>query len=70
RDLSAGESRTTYVDRQDFIDNFRGVYFAGRNYVEFTRNYIRPYSEQSSQNPQTYGVYFDQCTGYHIEDNT
>lgn len=70
RDLSSGENRTTYLDRQDFVDNFRGVYFGGRNYVEFTRNYIRPYAEQTSQNPQTYGVYFDQCTGYHIEENT
>lgn len=70
RDLSSGGSRITYIDRQNFLDNFRGVYFSGRNYVDFTRNYIRPYAEQTTQNPQTYGVYFDQCTGYHIEDNT
>ena len=70
RDLSAGVNWPSVVEKQNFLDNFRGIYLSGRNYTDFTENQFRPYNEQVSQNPQTYGAYFDQCTGYHIEANT
>ncbi len=70
RDLAAGVNWSSVVDKQNFFDNFRGIYLSGRSYTEFTQNYLRPYDEPDNPDPQSYGAYFDQCTGYHIEANT
>lgn len=67
--ISTGPARTVSINRADFISNYRGLYLSALHYAELTQNYIRPLPERPSPNPQTYGFYLDQCTGYHIEAN-
>jgi len=67
--LSTGPAKTVSIDRTDFETNYRGLYLSAMNYATLTRNYVHVWEEQFTQNPQTYGFYLDQCTGYHIESN-
>jgi len=67
--LSTGPDKMVSIDRTDFETNYRGLYLSAMNYATLTRNYVHVWEEQFTQNPQTYGFYLDQCTGYHIESN-
>ena len=67
--ISSGPEKTVIVNKADFITNFKGLYLGAMNYATITENYIYPWAEQFTQNPQTYGFYLDQCTGFKMEAN-
>lgn len=68
--LSTGLNKSVIIDRSDFITNYRGMYLGALDFTTTTRNYIHPWEDQCTQNPQTYGFYFDECTGFQIEKNS
>ena len=68
--LSTGTHRPVEIDRNNFNFNYASIYLSGRDYAFIARNTIKPYNETETGTPQTYGVYLDQCKGYHIEANT
>lgn len=68
--LSTGTHRPVEIDRNNFNFNYASIYLSGRDYAFIARNTIKPYNEAVTGTPQTYGVYLDQCKGYHIEANT
>lgn len=57
------------IDRTDFITNFRGLYLGAMNAATITSNYIHPFEQQVVQEPEAYGMYLDQCSGFQIEEN-
>ena len=66
--MNSGESTGLYMTQAEFLDNYQGVYLSG--FTELAnalihsnkfRNY--PYSIWS------YGLYLNECSGYHVEDN-
>ena len=53
------------ISNTDFINNKKGIYLSAVNDAEVLSNY---FSLRFSTD--AYGLYLDQCTGYHVEDNT
>lgn len=71
RALSGNGLRTIKVDRNDFINNYFGIYLGGPDFASITRNQFEVYrSAAPNQAFNTYGLYLNGCTGYSIEENT
>ncbi|MFN3341371.1 MAG: T9SS type A sorting domain-containing protein [Flavobacteriales bacterium] len=64
---SSNSLRTVFVDRNDFINNYRGIYLSGPDFATITRN---DFEVNRSAVFGDYGVYLNACTGYKVEENT
>jgi hypothetical protein len=63
-----GFDNSMKVSHTKFIDNIKGLYLCGySNGIEVTSNEFDVFN--SSVTTDSYGMYLDQCTGYHVEDN-
>lgn len=57
------------VDECGFYNNVRGIYTSG---TTGDKIFLCRFEPWQNSNPfyENYGVYLDQCTGYHVEENT
>ncbi len=54
------------IKNSEFIDNKNGIYLGTLNYAEVTSNTF----QVKDVGRDAYGLYLDQCMGYHVEANT
>lgn len=64
---SSNSLRTVFVDRNDFINNYRGIYLSGPDFATITRN---DFEVNRSAAFGDYGIYLNACSGYKVEENT
>lgn len=71
RALSGNGLRTLKVDRNEFTNNFFGIYLGGPGFATITRNEFEVYrSAAPNQTFNTYGLYLNGCSSYIVEENT
>lgn len=71
RAIGINATRTLKVDRNDFVNNYFGIYIGGPDFATVTRNDFEVYrSSAPNQTFQTYGLYLNGSTGYKVEENT
>jgi len=60
---------TVSIRHTEFVENVKGLYMSGfQSGIEVTSNDFNLYS--SELNIDSYGMYLDICSGYHVEDNS
>ena len=66
--IDIGYDNSIVVSHTEFMENIKGLYLSGyQNGIEVTSNDFNLYN--TILNINSYGMYLDQCTGYHVEDN-
>lgn len=71
RAITMNELRTIKVDRNDFVNNYFGIYLQGSDMATITRNDFEVYrSAAPNLTFATYGLYLNRSTGYQVEENT
>jgi hypothetical protein len=69
--IGTGQNRTVKIEDVDFNENHRGVFLSALDFAEVTLNRFNTWPETGQyQEPQSYGLYLDACTGYSVEENT
>jgi hypothetical protein len=60
---------TVSIRHTEFVENVKGLYMSGfQSGIEVTSNDFDLYS--SELDIDSYGMYLDMCSGYHVEDNS
>ena len=66
--IDIGYDNSIVVSHTEFMENIKGLYLSGyQNGIEVTSNDFNLCN--TILNINSYGMYLDQCTGYHVEDN-
>jgi hypothetical protein len=69
--IGTGQNRTVKIKDVDFNENIRSVYLSALDFAEITLSRFNTWPETGQyQEPQSYGLYLDACTGYTVEENT
>ncbi|MCK9423841.1 MAG: C25 family cysteine peptidase [Bacteroidales bacterium] len=66
--MNSGSSSSIHIADANFLDNYNGLYLSGFNgisYAEVISNKFR----NSLPNQWSYGMYLNECSGYHVENN-
>lgn len=61
-------TRTAQIMNNSFINNFRGIYIRNMDLAEITNNYMEVGADLAPSAP-AYGMYFDGCDKYKVENN-
>jgi hypothetical protein len=70
--LNSGTSFSPVITNSFFLENQKGLYLSGFNNlsnVSITKNKFRIMMPLSYSLDSIYGMYLDQCSGYHVEQN-
>ncbi|HNX85738.1 MAG TPA: FG-GAP-like repeat-containing protein, partial [Bacteroidales bacterium] len=66
--MNSASAGSIHIADVNFYDNYAGLYLSGFNgvsYVEVLSNTFR----NSSRDQWSYGMYLNECSGYHVENN-
>lgn len=66
--MNSASAGSIHIADVNFYDNYAGLYLSGFNgvsYVEVLSNTFR----NSSHDQWSYGMYLNECSGYHVENN-
>lgn len=70
--INSGSSHSPFITNTFFFDNLKGLYLSGFNGVSFatvTKSKFRVIRPNYYTIDSTYGMYLDQSSGFHIEQN-
>ncbi len=71
RALALNSTRTIKVDKNNFINNYFGIYLGAVDWATVTKNNFEVYrSSAPNITFQTYGLYMNACTGYTVQENS
>lgn len=71
RALAGNSTRTLKVDKNNFINNYFGIYLGAVDFATVTKNTFEVYrSSAPNITFQTYGLYMNACTGYTVQENS
>jgi hypothetical protein len=67
--LNAAGAGDIHLSKTKFLDNIYGAYFSGYTSVAFLQILSNTFRNGPPYPNNGYGLYLDQCTGFHVEDN-
>lgn len=67
--LNAAGAGDIHLSKTKFFDNIYGAYFSGYTSVAYLQILSNTFRNGPPYPNNSYGLYLDQCTGFHVEDN-